>query len=334
MDYLTTKHYVDHTIGMVQTEAKPDGPYTAKRQVLAENQKLKKKTHRRYNSIYAQDISFHGMGACNQRVFGKCNREKVRNDLIKQFPIQTRAITDDVLKEFKALKQNVDGSCTFAAFLAMLYLGGNGHLIPSPGWNGAHTLDKKGTMFFESHWWEMFGLKPGETVMDIAELLDRIRVNDWLDGHKQLRESILQNVKYVPIRSNDAREDKYNQEFWNKKETMDRYLSNSINKEETYENEKTILETARLIERQLEKFKNPVEFNMNGHSMCVVGFNDTHVLTAGSWGNEVRRTYANAEMAKVDRYDTGFHIQNKWTVYASVRDLCYMKREEDNLDYQ
>lgn len=282
----------------------------------------------------------------NANCYGSCNQIYKLNDperrSLREFTKAMftgndarLAIDPGEILTFQSLYQEVDGSCTFASLLTALHLSELDHLIPKPGWDGAHVfVDAKGDptnkMYFEAVWWPKFGISAPR---DQGETMDRL-ASSGVFSEEQSNE-ILRRSRYIPVRSNGMNESMYNTSFWDAEETKARFgLS-----EEEYAREAPIAEVGNLIEKLIDA-GHPIMFGMNGHNTVIVGYNDTRVLCAGSWSDELIRSYENNEnsmrqfvkgqgfdnlhvMTQMDVYFAGFHHQDKYMVWNSIRDILY-----------
>ena len=63
----------------------------------------------------------------------------------------------------------------------------------------------------------------------------------------------------------------------------------------------------------------PVELNSQSHSRTCVAYNETELLFADNYGDDYSVDYT-----AMERCRAGFCFVNKWLVYSTVRDLCYL----------
>lgn len=252
------------------------------------------------------------------------------------------AFDPEEIMTFQSLYQVINGSCTFASLLTCLHLSGLDNLIPLPGWTEAHTfvtskgkpakiITDKTKMYWEQVWWPKLGI---ERARDSGEMMEILQRSSILSAKQQ--QELFERARYIPIRSNGHNESMYNSEFWNPEETMKRFNLSR----EAYDNEQPIVEIGNLIEKLID-MGHPMMLGMDGHNTVIVGYNGTRLLCAGSWSDEMIRSYDSNKdkvkmfaddhtkfdnlhkMTQMDVYYAGFHNQDKHMVWNSVRDLLY-----------
>ena len=197
---------------------------------------------------------------------------------------------------YSGINQGREGACSFVAFLNMIHLAGRDELFKSK-WI---TVKRS----WKGMWKKLTtdGICAAE---DIADMLDRV------NGANILGDFSLP-LGYFPIRSRNNRENNFNIQI-----AGDTF-------EETIENIQTKIEG-------LLKQGIPVEINYAEHSRVAVGFNDTYLLFADSWGDDYYEQSADGS----DTNAAGFSTVQKDAVYAYAREIAYFNKkskfEEDML---
>ena len=142
----------------------------------------------------------------------------------------------------------------------------------------------------------------------------------------QISSSLLVLLNYVPIRSEGKRERCFNQAYWVED------ISDILVRYQIYDTDyykcPWMYQAAYLIERLLDR-KIPVEINAMEHSRTCIGYNHDSLIFADNWGMNHQETSDNPYN---DRYSAGFSTINKWAIYTWIRDLVYLKPDDEAMD--
>lgn len=194
------------------------------------------------------------------------------------------------IDEYHGINQGNEGACSFVAFLNMIHVSGMDDLYKKK-WNSIYPYG----------WASMWGKLNICAAEDIADMLDRVNNAKILGDFSNL-------LVYFPIRSRGNGENYFNFE---------------IVGEATVK--KTALEaTAEKIQAKIEGLiarRIPVEINFAEHSRVAVGYNDTHLLFADSWGDK----YSEQSADKRDTNAAGFSTVEKNVVYTYAREIAYFE---------
>ncbi len=192
------------------------------------------------------------------------------------------------IDEYSGIDQGREGACSFVAFLNMIHLNDRDNLFKGRKWRTVKRSWKS--------MWTKLGICAAE---DIADMLDRVNRANILGDINAL-------VKYFPIRSRDNGENNFNIEIAG-----------------TNQND-TALNVQAKIEGLLKQGI-PVEINFAEHSRVAVGYNDTHLLFADSWGDD----YYEQSADKRDTNAAGFSTVEKDVVYAYAREIAYFVKKSE-----
>lgn len=195
------------------------------------------------------------------------------------------------IDKYHGINQGNEGACSFVAFLNMIHVSGRDDLYKNKKWSS----------IYPAGWKKMWGKLKICAAEDIADMLDRVNKAKILGDFSK-------SLVYFPIRSRGNGENNFNFE---------------IVGEAT--NEKTALEiTAEKIQAKIEGLIDsgiPVEINFAEHSRVAVGYSDTHLLFADSWGDK----YYEQSADKRDTNAAGFSTVEKDVVYTYAREIAYFK---------
>ena len=154
-----------------------------------------------------------------------------------------------------------------------------------------------------------------DSASDIGEILDNIVKYRIIQN--------IENINYLPIRSEGNSENIWNQEHWSDISKVINYFN--IN-EKIYHICPWVYQNGYFIEN-LIKNKIPCEINSLEHSRTCVGFNDSQLLFADNWGSCHKKNYIFKQKWNDntdDNFIAGFSTVNKWAIYSHVRDLVYL----------
>jgi hypothetical protein len=243
---------------------------------------------KKYGPHYHPHINYINELICNTNI-SKKNILDYKKQLIKDFP----NVLINIL-EFNCIDQGDEGSCSFVAFLNMTYLTHNKALIKLKNWKKI---------------WKLFNVNEPK---DIAEILDKINETSLFINN------INNYISYIPIRSNNFRELKFNTNYWTKNIT-DILIKYEISID-IYNSISWLYQIAYFIETLIDE-KIPLEINSLNHSRVCIGYNNKELLFADSWGEN----YEQLNKTTNDYYKGGYSRINKWIIYSWVRDLVYYK---------
>jgi len=215
-------------------------------------------------------------------------------------------VSSSVILEYDSVDQQETCACSFVGFINMcrIYtLIHKEHILPI----NIHTKWKS--------IWNNFQVC---TATDIAMTLDKL-VSKYA-GKKEWK--ALDIVIYQPIRSAGNSERVFDKSFWVRKQDL--FLKFPESKEFHDRNngkvwDEWLFQIAYLVESLIDR-KIPVEINSQSHSRTCIAYNNSELLFADNYGNDYNVDYTGMETCR-----GGFCKLNKWLVYSTVRDLCYLE---------
>ena len=257
------------------------------------NSPSRKTTHPHYVSELIESASY------TDRETGELSMEEVKTERSRlqiDFPYTVIRLHD-----YDGIDQGDEGACSFVSFLNMLKITGNQSIL------------KKHVFTNWEKEWEKFDI---ENTADIGTVLD---IMIEYKCFKLKPRALSEVVSYVPIRSEGNREQQFNDKFWT---TEIKYILQKFDiTENDYDVCPWIYQNAFLIEFLLSK-NVPVQINALEHSRTCIGYNDTSLIFADSWGSQWYETSRNPYNEK---YSAGFSTMDKWAIYTWARDLSYVE---------
>lgn len=193
---------------------------------------------------------------------------------------------------YSGINQGSEGACSFVAFLNMIHLSGRDALFKGKLWEDEKRGRRK-TLGVKNSWqtlWKKLKICAAE---DIAEMLDLVNKNNILGDFST-------SLVYFPVRSRGNGENNFNIGIAG----------------DTFE--KTIKKIQAKIEGLIDQGI-AVEINYAEHSRVAVGYNETHLLFADSWGDNYYEQSADGR----DTNAAGFSTVEKDVVYAYAREIAY-----------
>lgn len=226
------------------------------------------------------------------------NAQESRELILERFP---NNVSKNVILNYDSIDQNDTCACSFVGYLNMIRIYDamhNTNLLP-------HNIKSKWKGI-----WNSFNVC---SATDIAMTLDKMATN------KQFAQAI-QLTNYVPIRSAGVSERAFNKSFWvDKSVIVNRYeYAEMMHTRSATLWDEWLFQIAYLIESKIDSGI-PVEINSQSHSRTCVAYNDNDLLFADNYGNDYAVDYTEMEKCRL-----GFCSVNKWLVYSTVRDLCYL----------
>ena len=217
-----------------------------------------------------------------------------RRNIIGTFP---NAVID--VNKYNGIDQGQNGACSMVAIFNAFELHGHTkHFLKLPYYKVKRSWRK--------YWKPPMQIGTLDASSDLGEALDMIS-KPLIKSHDGLI--------YMPLRSEDKREQCFNEEFWKNDKNMmiQRY---NIPHPGEYEKMKHIYEIAYYIENQIDRGI-PVVINVNEHCRVAVGYNQTKLLFADSWGRKYTQSNKSGSSVNI----AGFSVDCKWMVYCWARDL-------------
>ena len=217
-----------------------------------------------------------------------------RRNIIETFP---NAVID--VNKYNGIDQGQNGACSMVAIFNAFELHGHTkHFLKLPYYKVKRSWRK--------YWKPPMQIGTLDASSDLGEALDMIS-KPLIKSHDGLI--------YMPLRSEDKREQCFNEEFWKNDKNMmiQRY---NIPHPGEYEKMKHIYEIAYYIENQIDRGI-PVVINVNEHCRVAVGYNQTKLLFADSWGRKYTQSNKSGSSVNI----AGFSVDCKWMVYCWARDL-------------
>ena len=217
-----------------------------------------------------------------------------RRNIIETFP---NAVID--VNKYNGIDQGQNGACSMVAIFNAFELHGHTkHFLKLPYYKVKRSWRK--------YWKPPMQIGTLDASSDLGEALDMIS-KPLIKSHDGLI--------YMPLRSEDKREQCFNEEFWKNDKNMmiQRY---NIPHPGEYEKMKHIYEIAYYIENQIDQGI-PVVINVNEHCRVAVGYNQTKLLFADSWGRKYTQSNKSGSSVNI----AGFSVDCKWMVYCWARDL-------------
>lgn len=229
---------------------------------------------------------------------------KERKRISREFP---NAVID--VNTYYGIDQGQNGACSMVAIFNALELHGHTkHFLKVPYGKVKRRWKK--------YWKPPMRVGHLDASSDLGEALDMLS-HPLIKSHEGLI--------YMPLRSEDNREQCFNEEFWvNKKEML---ISRFDIPSGEYEKIRHIYEIAYFIENQIDNGI-PVVINVNEHCRVAIGYNATKILFADSWGNQY--TQSNKSGSSVNM--AGFSVDCKWMVYCWARDLVTFNASKAKFD--
>ena len=227
------------------------------------------------------------------------DKKTQRNKFINEFP---NNVSNNLILNYDSIDQGGSCACSFVGFLNMCRI--------FESMNKISLIDQNTFKNWEKIW-DSFEVC---TATDIAMTLD------FISEDKRFGKA-LSLVNYIPLRSAGKGEGVYNHDFWVSKEEIFRRYPFT---EQMYDNRKNnvwdewLFQIGYYIETLIDN-KIPVELNSQSHSRTCVGYNDVNILFADNYGNDYSIYFTDMEFCH-----SGYCIVNKWLVYSTVRDLCFL----------
>ena len=206
------------------------------------------------------------------------------------------------IASYEGIDQGSEGACSLIALIHAVHLARRGAAFSQPFRVLRHGWQK---------WWqpEQCACSHSSAAADLGATIDMC-----------ISTGLLQNTSglaYVPIRSEGNREQSFNDAFWTDVSdlaTRFRVDSKSVTLI------RHVYETTYLIESSLDRGW-PIAINALEHSRVAVGYNETHLLFADSWGTN----YTESNKLGTDRNVAGFSIVDKWLVFCWIRDAVIVE---------
>lgn len=215
-------------------------------------------------------------------------------------------------EKYNGIDQGEEGACSFVGFLNLTIVSKKENLL-IPTYDTRAKISKSWEGI-----WESFGIS---TASDIGETLDNVHSN------KLFKKSLHDSVRYVPIRSEDFNENKFNKDFWVNGAQLELVLSKYGIDEKVYNAVPWCYQNAFLIENLID-MGIPVEINALEHSRTCVGYNDNELLFADNWTKNYEQSSSNGTD---DYFKGGFSRINKWAIYSWMRDIVYYPETDKTL---
>lgn len=197
---------------------------------------------------------------------------------------------------YSGINQGSEGACSFVAFLNMIHLTGRDELYKTKQWEDKKRGKRK-IKGVKNGWKTMWKKLKICAAEDIAEMLDLVNENKILGDFST-------SLVYFPIRSRGNGENNFNIQVAGK----------------------TVGDTIPKIQAKIEGLIDkgiPVEINYAEHSRVAVGYNETHLLFADSWGDKYYEQSADGR----DTNAAGFSTVKKDVVYAYAREIAYFVKK-------
>lgn len=220
----------------------------------------------------------------------------LRKQIVGEFP---NAVID--VMTYDCLNQGLDGACMIAAAFNLLNLVGK---------NDLHPKVRTWARIKQKGYWNPIYKKAvvatGANYFD--ELLDQ---TSFPVIKNMLKDS---SFRYMPIVGTQRSERNMNKELFKN--------------EDVSKNDNNLIHYIREFFETLIDRKIPVAISWNGHARIIVGYNDTQLLFADSWGNDWQQTTnMTGDLSDVkDYFRAGFSTINKANIYANVRDCIYFDK--------
>ena len=213
------------------------------------------------------------------------------------------------LHAYNGIDQGQNGACSMVAIFNAFELHGHTkHFLKVPY--------QKVKRRWKKYWKPPMQVGSLDASSDLGEALDMLS-RSLIKSHKGLM--------YIPLRSEDYREQCFNEAFWvNNKEMLTRRFDIPNG---DYEKMKHIYQIAYFIEHQIDEGI-PVVINVNEHCRVAVGYNSSKILFADSWGNQNFQTNKSGTSVNM----AGFSVDCKWMVYCWARDLVTFNANKASFD--
>ena len=210
---------------------------------------------------------------------------------------------------YNGIDQGQNGACSMVAIFNAFELHGHTkHFLKVPY--------QKVKRRWKKYWKPPMQVGSLDASSDLGEALDMLS-RSLIKSHKGLI--------YIPLRSEDYREQCFNEAFWvNNKEMLTRRFDIPNG---DYEKMKHIYQIAYFIEHQIDEGI-PVVINVNEHCRVAVGYNSSKILFADSWGNQNFQTNKSGTSVNM----AGFSVDCKWMVYCWARDLVTFNANKASFD--
>lgn len=244
------------------------------------------------------NIQYVGNYVTDNKKISDKEKIKLRQQIKEEFP----NVIIDVMK-YDCLDQGTDGACMIAATFNLLNLVGKNDLHPKKRW--AQIKRKK-------YWTPIYTKAVVKTgAGDFDELL---------------------NATTVPVIKNMLNDSSFTYKAIVGKDRSERYMNKELFEGKDVSDRDNLIRYIREFFEKLIDRKIPVAISWNGHARVIVGYNETQLLFADSWGNnwqQVTNMTGNLKDVK-DYFRAGFSTINKKNVFANVRDCIYFELDTMN----
>lgn len=245
------------------------------------------------------DLEYIGTEIKNNKDIDDNKKKEYRDNLEKAFP--NRSLQN--LDSYDGLDQGADGACMVACLFNLINLNGKNNLHGVNRKRKPKSWKQLRSARYWSRFYKKYVVEPKSG--DFGEMLysaeDDKLVKKLLDD---------ESFQYVPISSQGARE-----MFVNK---------------DLCKNENSAIMSIRLF------FENGINNNImfgvswNGHARVLIGYNDTEVLFADSWGDNYQQETYMPNLQLTDFFRAGFSTVSKKSFYSNVRDCIYFETSITN----
>ena len=210
-------------------------------------------------------------------------------------------VSTNVILNYNSIDQKGTCACSFVGFLNMCNIYKMMHgisLIPNDKMKKWQQI------------WNSFNVC---TATDIAFTLDILATKNWAG-------KAIDRVEYIPIRSSGNSERGFNSTFWTTQLALfDKYpYAKTLFEKTPTKWDQWLFQIAYKIEDLIDRGI-PIEINSQSHSRTCVAYDETTLLFADNYGNDY-----NVEYTDMENCYAGYCKVNKWLVYSTVRDICYL----------
>ena len=248
------------------------------------------------------DIQYIGTNVTDAKKLTNAEKINLRQQIKKEFP---KAIID--VMEYDCLDQGADGACMIAATFNLLNLVRKNDLHPK-----TRKKNKTWAQIKSPKYW--------------TPIYNKAVVNTGAGDFDELL-----NQTSIPVIKNMLKDSSFTYKAIVGKKRSERYMNKELFKGKDMSDSNNLIRYIREFFEKLIDRKIPVAISWNGHARVIVGYNETQLLFADSWGNNWQQvTNMTRELKDVkDYFRAGFSTINKKNVFANVRDCIYFESLQD-----
>ena len=248
------------------------------------------------------DFQYIGTYVTDAKKLTNAEKIELRQQIKDEFP----NFIIDVMK-YDCLDQGADGACMIAATFNLLNLVRKNDLHPK-----TRKKNKTWTQIKSKKYW--------------TPIYNKAVVNTGAGDFDELL-----NATDVPVIKNMLKDSSFTYKAIVGKKRSERYINKELFKGNDVSDSNNLIRYIREFFEKLIDRKIPVAISWNGHARVIVGYNETQLLFADSWGNNWQQvTNMEHDLNDVkDYFRAGFSTINKKNIFANVRDCIYFESLQD-----